>query len=128
MEGMLSTRKAWAAMLAGIVVLGLLSRAWRTGYWVWDKYAGDALYAAALHVVVRMVWWRAGWRQVAAASAVAMLGIEVFQLTGVAERMWASGSVVGRLMARVLGTTFGWRDLAAYGVGIGVVGALDRRR
>ncbi|MBI5957075.1 MAG: DUF2809 domain-containing protein [Chloroflexi bacterium] len=59
-------------------------------------------------------------------ACVLMLGIELFQLTGVAAEMMRSEHVVVRLGAVLLGTHFGWLDLAAYGVGIWLVSLLGR--
>lgn len=52
-----------------------------------------------------------------------MIAIEAFQLTGVPARFAASGNTMLRLLAILLGTTWSWRDLLGYAVGI-VVGAL----
>lgn len=112
-------------VLAGIVAAGLASRIGRTGFLVVDKYLGDALYAAMVYELLRMtgrvrrVWLWAG---------VAMVGIECFQLTGVGAAMVRSEWWAARVCGRLLGTAFGWGDLAAYGVGIGVMAWAERRR
>ena len=59
---------------------------------------------------------------------VAMVAIELFQLTGIAAGMLKSEFVVVRICARLMGTAFGWLDLAAYGVGIGCMYAEDSGR
>lgn len=116
-------RRSWWLLLAMIVALGLLSRMTQTGVRIIDKYLGDALYAAMVYVILRLtgrfthVWLWAG---------VAMLGIELFQLTGIAVGMARSESAVVRVCAALLGTTFSFRDLLAYAVGIGCIAALDR--
>ncbi len=81
-----------------IVAAGLLTRMVPLGNILWDKYLGDALYAAMVCTIVRRTW----------VAALVMVAIECFQLTGV------SRGLVGRL----LGTTFSFLDLAAYAVGI----------
>lgn len=48
-EGMvvrLRSRLSWVFCIVGIVAMGILSRVVHTGLPVFDKYVGDALYAA----------------------------------------------------------------------------------
>ena len=128
----MNTRRPYifAALLA--IAAGVLSRVARTGVVLLDKYAGDALYAALLYLLLRAGWprWRA--RHAALISLILMAGIESFQLTGIPAAMARSGSVLLKIGAIVLGTGFAWRDLLAYAVGIGAVwlceAALARRR
>ena len=96
-----------AATLGGIIALGVVSRVLPVGFVLWDKYLGDALYAAMVYCILRWIW-EAPPRKLAQASMVVMTAIEAFQLTGL-----ASG-----LVGRVLGTHFSWLDLLAYAVGI----------
>src|ERR1043165_6490407 len=42
-------RGFWWGLLAAIVVAGLLSRVAHTGFRLFDKYQGDALYAAMVY-------------------------------------------------------------------------------
>ena len=42
-------RLGWLFTLAAIIALGLLSRTFHLGQPLWDKYLGDALYAAHAH-------------------------------------------------------------------------------
>ncbi|MCA2971783.1 MAG: DUF2809 domain-containing protein [Acidobacteriaceae bacterium] len=112
----------WIRSALGIIVLGLLSRSVTTGWIVIDKYLGDALYAAMVYALLRVVL-RAG--PAAAGAAVLMAAIESFQLTGIPARMLASGNGLIRVVARLLGVQFGWADLLAYAVGIGMIRAID---
>jgi hypothetical protein len=112
-------------MLAAIVAAGLLSRTWHTGFRVFDKYLGDALYAAMIYVLLRLTgrvahvaWW----------AAAAMVAIELFQLTGLAAGMLRSEHLAARACARLMGTQFSAIDLLAYAAGIGCVAAVDRDR
>lgn len=114
----------WIRSALGIIVLGLLSRSVTTGWIVIDKYLGDALYAAMVYALLRVVL-RAG--PAAAGAAVLMAAIESFQLTGIPARMLASGNGLTRVVARLLGVQFGWADLLAYAVGIGLLWAFDAR-
>ncbi|MFN7939749.1 MAG: DUF2809 domain-containing protein [Bryobacteraceae bacterium] len=104
--------------LAAIIAAGLVSRVVHTGFVVFDKYLGDALYAAMVYTLLRLsgrvqrVWL---W------TALVMVGIEVFQLTGWPAGWVKSESVVARVCRRLMGTQFRVWDLVAYAVGIAVM-------
>jgi len=108
--------------LFGIVAVGILSRVVHTGLVVFDKYLGDALYAAMIYVILRL-FLRGG--AVTLYAMVIMTAIELFQLTMVPVHMLASENVVVRLCARLLGTEFSFFDLLAYVVGIGSLYLVD---
>ena len=91
-----------------IVAVGLLSRRAPLGNVLWDKYLGDAMYAAMVCCILGPYW----------AAALVMVVIECFQLTGIPAGLLASDWWVVRMLARLLGTTFSFLDLAAYAVGI----------
>jgi hypothetical protein len=114
--------RRWWALLAAIVVAGLGSRAVHTGFRLFDKYLGDALYAAMVYVLLRLT---GRITRVALWAAVAMTAIELFQLTGVAAGMLGSANPAVRACARLMGTEFNVGDLAAYAAGIGVLAAAD---
>ena len=116
-------RRVWWVVLAGIVFVGLLSRVAHTGIRLFDKYLGDALYAAMVYVLFRLT---GRIRRVTMWAAVAMTAIEFFQLTRVAAHMLGSKSLAVRACARLLGTEFSLLDLLAYAVGIGCLAAIDR--
>lgn len=111
---------AGAIRLICIIALGMLSRLVPTGFALWDKYAGDALYAAMVYEILRLVWRPRG---VALWAMGVMTAVEVFQLTGIPARMFTSGNPAVRIAARLLGTSFGWGDLLAYAVGIAAASA-----
>ena len=116
-------RGFWWGLLAAIILSGLLSRSVQTGIRIFDKYLGDALYAAMVYVLFRLtgritrVWLWAG---------VAMTAIELFQLTGVPAGMMQSVYAAVRVCGRLLGTQFSFLDLLAYAAGIGCIAAFDR--
>jgi hypothetical protein len=89
-----------------------------------DKYLGDALYAAMVYVLLRIVS-SAAPRRIALASMAIMILVEVFQLTMIPARLLASDKLAVRILARALGTEFAFRDLNAYGVGIFAIYHLD---
>jgi hypothetical protein len=118
-------RRTWLLCIASIVAVGLLSRLVRTGFVLFDKYLGDALYAAMIYAMLRL---RYGAASAAGRAAAAMVAIECFQLTLIPARMLASEHLAVRLGGRLLGVHFSVADLAAYGVGIGVIYLLDTRQ
>jgi Protein of unknown function (DUF2809) len=113
------------ALLAAIVAMGILSRSVHTGFIVLDKYLGDALYAAMMYVILRILWSSS---PVALPAMLVMTGIELFQLTMIPAHMLRSEHTIVRLCARLIGTEFSFRDLLAYGIGIACVYMLDSPR
>jgi hypothetical protein len=116
-------RGFWWALLAAIVIAGVLSRAVQTGFRIFDKYLGDALYAAMVYVILRLT---GRITRVAVWAAAAMASIELFQLTGIAAGMFHSGHAAARVCARLMGTEFSVIDLLAYAAGIVCIAAVDR--
>lgn len=108
--------------IVGIVAVGILSRVVHTGFVVFDKYLGDALYAMMIYGILRLLTG-------AAASAVCamaiMTAIELFQLTMIPARMLASEQWITRISGRLLGVEFALLDLLAYAVGIGCIYVVD---
>ncbi|WP_447913964.1 ribosomal maturation YjgA family protein [Microbacterium phyllosphaerae] len=76
-------------------------------------FAGDALYAVMIYLVIATVFARARSWVVGTAAIVVCTLIEVFQLTGL-PGVWAEAFWPVRL---VLGAGFDARDLIAYAVG-----------
>jgi hypothetical protein len=113
----------WLCGVAGIIALGMLSRVVHTGFLVFDKYPGDALYAAMVYSILR-VWSRSA--AVPIAAMLIMLALELFQLTMIPSRLLASEHLILRVCARLLGTQFSFSDLLAYVVGIGCIYAAER--
>ncbi len=112
------SRAAWILCLAGIVTAGILSRTIHTGLAIFDKYLGDALYAAMVYAILRLLWRTAA---IAVYAMAVMTVIELFQLTMIPSRMLASEHLIVWMCARLMGTEFSFLDLLAYGVGIGCI-------
>jgi hypothetical protein len=108
-----------------IVIAGVASRMAHSGFALIDNDLGEALYAALAYVLLSIVWPQLMPARKALITIAAMVAIEAFQLTGVSARFAASGNSVLKLLAVVLGTTWKWRDLLGYAVGIAVVALLD---
>jgi len=121
----LRSRAYWIACLVCIVGLGIVSRVVHTGWIILDKYAGDALYAAMVYALISLVWQTDRLRKAVLAMLI-MTALEVFQLTMIPAHMLASENPAERILARLLGTEFSFRDLLAYAVGIFGVFLLDR--
>ena len=108
-----------------IVIAGVASRVFHSGFALIDHDLGEALYAALAYVLLGIVWPQLMPVPKALITLAAMVAIEAFQLTGVPARFAASENRVLNLLAVVLGTTWNWRDLLGYAVGIAVVALLD---
>jgi Protein of unknown function (DUF2809) len=118
----LKSRASWVLCLVGIIALGILSRTVHTGLLIFDKYLGDALYAAMVYTILRLLWPTAA---LALPAMAIMTVIELFQLTMIPAHMLASEHWIVRICARLMGTEFSFLDLLAYGVGIGCIYLLD---
>jgi hypothetical protein len=123
--GLIRSRSYWIACLVGIIGLGIASRVLHTGWIILDKYAGDAMYAAMVYVLISLIWQTGPLRKAVLAMLI-MTALEVFQLTMIPAHLLASGNLAERIFARLLGTEFSFRDLLAYAVGILGVFLLDR--
>ena len=120
----LRSQASWILCLIGIITIGILSRVVHTGLVVFDKYLGDALYAAMIYVILRLLW-RASAVAVAVSAMAVMTLVELFQLTMIPAHMLASEHLIARICARLMGTEFSFLDLLAYGVGIGCIYLAD---
>ena len=113
--------------LVGLIIVsaGIASRVFHSGITLIDHDLGEALYAALAYVLLGIVWPQLLPTHKALIATVAMLVIEAFQLTGVPAHFMTSGNFGLKLLAIMLGTTWSWRDLLGYAVGIAVVALLD---
>src|SRR5205823_14883065 len=102
--------------------LGTMSRVVHTGLAVFDKYLGDALYAAMVYGMLRLLSRAAAS---AAGAMIVMTAIELFQLTMIPAHMLASDHLMTRICARLMGVEFSFLDLLAYGLGIGCTYLVD---
>jgi len=118
----LKSRSSWVFCIIGIIAMGILSRVFRTGWVVFDKYLGDALYAAMVYGIMRLIWSAPA---AAVGAIVGMTAIELFQLKMIPARLLASGNVMIWTGARLIGTQFSFVDLFAYGVGIACIYFVD---
>jgi len=68
--------------LALTIAAGLLSRAWPLAWYWWDKSLGDARYALAVYLALRILFPRRRVITAATAAVGFCLGIESFKFTG----------------------------------------------
>jgi hypothetical protein len=107
------------------IAVGMASRLWPVGVWIWDKSVGDVAYAVLFGLVLAVVWPRLRPRAIFALTVLGCFAIELFQLTGLPRR-------APRLLHLALGDTFSWHDVCCYVIGAAVIALLvaemERRR
>ena len=104
--------------LAATVALGLASRLYPTGWFLWDRVLGEVLYAVAAYLVWAMLLFRKPPWLIAVIAFACCLAVELFKLTGIP----AENRDVF-LVRWFLGMTFAAVNLAYYFIGA-VLGAL----
>ncbi|HEY2015051.1 MAG TPA: DUF2809 domain-containing protein, partial [Bryobacteraceae bacterium] len=97
---------SWILCLVGLIVVGVLSRVVHTGFLVLDKYLGDALYAAMVYTILRLLWRTQAPTLLAVYAMAVMTVIELFQLTMIPARLLANQHLMLRITARLMGTQF----------------------
>src|ERR1019366_7910445 len=102
-------RLLYLAALALTVTLALASRSWPIGWYPWDKSLGDALYAVAAYLVLRIALPALRVRTAAMVALGFCLGVEAFKFTGL-----PAGWSTWRLARLLLGTTPSWHNLRCY--------------
>jgi len=116
-------RSRWRYALATLAVIGL-GLASRRFTWLFPaalgKYPGDALWALMVFTAMAMVWPRASTAWLAVAAITLSFAVEFSQLY---QAPWINAIRATTLGHLALGSGFGWIDLAAYAVGVGI-GAL----
>ena len=113
-------RLAAAVVLAATIASGLAVHRWAPDGAASD-IAGDVLYALAAYAGLVLLFPRPRPWVVGAVAAAWCVAVELFQLTGVPERIGAAFPPAMLL----LGTVFDPRDLLAYLAAIAVATALD---
>jgi hypothetical protein len=117
--------RVWVFATLCIITVGIISRLVQTGFVLFDKYLGDALYAMMVYALLRL---RTGPRSAALGASLLMTALECFQLTSIPAQMLGSAQLPIRLCARLLGTHFAWPDLLAYAIGISGIHYVDSRQ
>jgi hypothetical protein len=113
-------RRVALTVVAAMVVVGGLTVHELADGWA-GAFAGDALYAVLMVVLVALVAPRAPSALVGGVALTVCVGIELLQLTGVPARL--SATIPGVELA--LGSTFQATDLVAYAIGAVVATTAD---
>jgi hypothetical protein len=112
--------------MAVIAATGLISRLFPLNHLLWDKYLGDAVYAAVFFLLAGLLWPQRSLRFRLSAAGFYVLAVEFFQLTQIPLYLSQSDSGLVRLFTYlILGTHFSWWDILAYLVGLGSIALLD---
>ena len=69
--------------LAATVVLGLASRLYPLGWFLYDRVLGEVLYAVAAYLALAMLLFRKPPLLIALIAFVCCLAVELFKLTGI---------------------------------------------
>ncbi|MCB1174533.1 MAG: DUF2809 domain-containing protein [Leptospiraceae bacterium] len=107
------------------IAAGLASRIIPFQSLLLSKYAGDALYAILLYLIIGLLRPRDNLPARSLAALVLVAAIECFQLTGVPLQLVQSQYLILKLFGLGLGTRFSWYDMAAYLVGIIIITAYE---
>ena len=106
--------------LAVTVVLGLASRLYPLGWFLWDRVLGEVLYAVAAYLVLAMLLVRKPPLFIAAIAFVCCLAVELFKLTGIpAENQHVF------LVRWFLGMVFSVVNLGYYFIGVVLIAFAD---
>jgi hypothetical protein len=106
--------------LAVTVVLGLASRLYPVGWFLWDRVLGEVLYAVAAYLALAMLFVRKQPLFVAVIAFICCLAVELFKLTGIpAENQHVF------LVRWFLGMTFSAVNLGYYFIGVVLVALAD---
>ena len=106
--------------LAATVVLGLASRLYPVGWFLWDRVIGEVLYAVAAYLVLAMILVRKPPSFIAVIAFACCLAVELFKLTGIpAERQHVF------LVRWFLGMSFSLVNLGYYFIGVVLIACAD---
>ncbi len=106
--------------LAATIVLGLASRLYPMGWYLWDRILGEVLYAVAAYLVLAMLLPRKSPWFVAGLAFTACLAVEVFKLTGIPAKYQHMF-----LVHWFLGMTFASINLVYYLIGVLLIAVAD---
>ena len=106
--------------MAITVALGLASRLYPTGWFLWDRVLGEVLYAVAAYIVWAMFLSRKPPLVIAVVAFSSCLAVELFKLTDIpAENQHVF------LVRWFLGMTFAWVNLGYYLIGVALSAFVD---
>ena len=106
--------------MAVTVALGLASRLYPVGWFLWDRVLGEVLYAVAAYLALAVFLSRKPPSFIAVIAFVCCLSVELFKLTGIpAENQHVF------LVRWFLGMTFSVVNLGYYFVGVVLIALAD---
>ena len=106
--------------MAVTVALGLASRLYPTGWFLWDRVLGEVLYAVAAYIAWAMILGRKPPLVIAVIAFASCLAVELFKLTGIpAENQHVF------LVRWFLGMTFSVVNLGYYFIGAVLIACAD---
>ena len=110
----------WLLAMAITVALGLSSRHYPMGWFLWDRVLGEVLYAVAAYLALAVVLFRKPPLFIAVIAFVCCLAVELFKLTGIpAEYQHVF------LVRWFLGMTFSVVNLGYYFLGVVLIAFAD---
>ncbi len=110
----------WLLALAATLVLGLVSRLYPMGWFLWDRVLGEVLYAEAAYLALAVFLFRKPPLFIAVIAFVCCLAVELFKLTGIpAEYQHVF------LVRWFLGMTFSLVNLGYYFLGVVLIAFAD---
>ena len=111
--------------LLAVIAVGAASRLIYFNSILIDKYLGDALYAVMFYLFLSLLWPQGTPVRKAVLVLLAVIVIELFQLTAIPLAMRRSDNLGLQALSVMLGTKFSWWDMAAYVVGVAGIYAID---
>ena len=118
------SRLRLAGLLLSTLILGIVTRKIHLGVMLWDKSAGDMLYAVAVYFAIAMIFPRTSRLAVALLAMIACFCIESFQLTGIPLALYRTR--YGHWAHWILGSAFAWHDVFCYAVGVPLAALVHR--
>src|SRR3954471_7346473 len=110
----------WLLAMSVTVALGLASRRYPAGWFLWDRVLGEVLYAVAAYIVWAMILGRKPPLIIAVIAFASCLAVELLKLTGIpAENQHVF------LVRWFLGMTFSVVNLGYYLIGVVLIACAD---
>lgn len=110
----------WLLAMAVTVAVGLASRLYPAGWFLWDRVVGEVLYAVAAYLALAVFLSRKPPSFIAAIAFACCLAVELFKLTGV-----PAGNQRVFLVRWFLGMTFSVVNLGYYLIGVVLIAVAD---
>jgi len=108
-----------------VVASGAVSRTVQFNNIILDKYLGDALYAILFYLIFKLLLPKKTITQISLYSLLAVLSIELFQLTGIPLWLRQSDNKLAFYLSIALGTKYSFLDVIAYLIGLISVAFID---